>query len=69
MPVKKGPPSYVWEALDVLGVKRIDHGNRSLEDDSLVARLAGERMALTVCPLSNLRLRVIDELTTTRCGG
>ena len=66
---EEGPPSYVWEALDVLGVKRIDHGNRSLEDDSLVARLAGERMALTVCPLSNLRLRVIDELTTTRCGG
>src|SRR3984957_11237994 len=54
--------SYIWEALDVLGVKRIEHGIRSLEDDSLVARLAGERMALTVCPLSNLRLRVIDEL-------
>jgi adenosine deaminase len=60
---EEGPPSYVWEALDVLGVKRIDHGNRSLEDDSLVARLAGERMALTVCPLSNLRLRVIDDLS------
>jgi adenosine deaminase len=59
---EEGPPSYVWEALDVLGVKRIDHGNRSLEDDSLVARLAGERMALTVCPLSNLRLRVVDDL-------
>jgi adenosine deaminase len=59
---EEGPPSYVWEALDVLGVKRIDHGNRSLEDNSLVARLAGERMALTVCPLSNLRLGVIDEL-------
>jgi adenine deaminase len=59
---EEGPPSYVWEALDVLGVKRIDHGNRSLQDDSLVARLAGERMALTVCPLSNLRLRVIDDL-------
>jgi adenine deaminase len=60
---EEGPSSYVWEALDVLGVKRIDHGNRSLEDDSLVARLAGERMALTVCPLSNLRLRVIDDLS------
>src|ERR1700733_1512471 len=60
---EEGPPSYVWEALDVLGVKRIDHGNRSLEDDSLVSRLAGERMALTVCPLSNLRLRVVDELS------
>jgi adenosine deaminase len=59
---EEGPPSYVWEALDVLGVKRIDHGNRSLEDDSLVARLAGERMAVTVCPLSNLRLRVVDAL-------
>ena len=60
---EEGPPGYVWEALDVLGVKRIDHGNRSLEDNSLVARLARERMALTVCPLSNLRLRVVDDLT------
>jgi adenine deaminase len=59
---EEGPPSYVWEALDVLGVKRVDHGNRSLEDNSLVARLAGERMALTVCPLSNLRLRVVEDL-------
>jgi adenosine deaminase len=59
---EEGPPGYVWEALDVLGVERIDHGNRSLEDDSLVARLAAERMALTVCPLSNLRLRVVDDL-------
>ena len=59
---EEGPPGYVWEALDVLGVKRIDHGNRSLEDKSLVARLARERMALTVCPLSNLRLRVVDDL-------
>jgi len=60
---EEGPPSYVWEALDILGVGRIDHGNRSLEDDVLVGRLARERMALTVCPLSNLRLRVIDDLT------
>jgi adenine deaminase len=59
---EEGPPRYVWEALDILGVKRIDHGNRSLEDDKLVGRLARERMALTVCPLSNLRLRVVDEL-------
>lgn len=59
---EEGPPDYVWEALDVLGVSRVDHGNRSLEDDALVARLARERMALTVCPLSNLRLRVIDDL-------
>jgi adenosine deaminase len=60
---EEGPPRYVWEALDVLGVGRIDHGNRSLEDPALVNRLARERMALTVCPLSNLRLRVIDDLT------
>jgi len=59
---EEGPPSYVWEALDVLGVGRIDHGNRALEDPALVGRLARERMALTVCPLSNLRLRVVDDL-------
>jgi adenine deaminase len=59
---EEDPPSYIWEALDVLGVGRIDHGNRSLDDATLTARLARERMALTVCPLSNLRLRVIDDL-------
>src|SRR6266849_1715702 len=59
---EEGPPSYVWEALDVLGVARIDHGNRSLEDATLVGRLARDQVPLTVCPLSNLRLRVIDEL-------
>jgi adenine deaminase len=59
---EEGPPSYVWEALDVLGVGRVDHGNRSLEDDVLVGRLVRERMALTVCPLSNVRLRVIDDI-------
>ncbi|MDE2372707.1 MAG: adenosine deaminase [Hyphomicrobiales bacterium] len=60
---EEGPPSYVWEALDILGVGRVDHGNRSLEDATLVGRLARERMALTVCPLSNLRLQVVDDLT------
>jgi adenosine deaminase len=59
---EEGPASYVWEALDVLGVARVDHGNRSLDDQALVGRLARERIALTVCPLSNLRLRVIDDL-------
>ena len=59
---EEGPPSYVWEALDVLGVGRIDHGNRALQDQTLVGRLARERMALTVCPLSNLRLRVVPDL-------
>jgi adenine deaminase len=57
-----GPPSYVWEALDVLGVARIDHGNRSLEDETLLGRLARDRVPLTMCPLSNLRLRVVDDL-------
>lgn len=59
---EEGPPEYVWEALDVLGVDRIDHGNRSLEDDALVQRLARDKMALTVCPLSNLRLCVVKDL-------
>jgi adenine deaminase len=60
---EEGPAAYVWEAIDVLGVGRIDHGNHSLDDAALVGRLARERMALTVCPLSNLRLRVIDDLS------
>jgi len=59
---EEGPPSYVWEALDVLGVARIDHGVRSMEDEPLVERLARERVPLTVCPLSNVRLRVVEDL-------
>ena len=59
---EEGPPAYVYEALDVLGVDRIDHGNRSLEDPALVARLATSRMTLTVCPLSNHKLCVVDDL-------
>jgi adenosine deaminase len=59
---EEGPASYVWEALDVLGVARIDHGIRSLEDAALAGRLARDQVPLTVCPLSNLRLRVVDEL-------
>jgi adenosine deaminase len=59
---EEGPPAYVWSALDRLGVERIDHGNRSLEDPSLVARLREEQVPLTVCPLSNVALRCIDRL-------
>ena len=59
---EEGPPSYVWEALDLLGVTRIDHGNSSLEDDALIGRLVRENVPLTMCPLSNLRLRVVDDL-------
>ena len=60
---EEGPPEYVREALDLLAVDRIDHGNRSLEDGELVQRLVDERMPLTVCPLSNLRLAVVKDMT------
>ncbi|TCO44022.1 adenosine deaminase [Kribbella antiqua] len=60
---EEGPPSYVWEALDLLKVERIDHGIRSLEDDELVRRLADEQIPLTVCPLSNVRLRVVPDIS------
>ena len=60
---EEGPPAYVHEALDLLHVDRIDHGNRALEDDALVRRLAAEQMTLTVCPLSNLKLCVVRDLT------
>ncbi len=53
---EEGPPEYVYEALDLLHVDRLDHGNRSLEDPALVARLARSGMTLTVCPLSNVKL-------------
>jgi len=59
---EEGPSDYVWEALDVLKVHRIDHGNRSLDDPKLVERIVNEQIALTVCPLSNLKLKVVDNL-------
>jgi len=59
---EEGPPAYVWEALDIVGVDRIDHGNRSLEDPALTQRLVDMGMTLTVCPLSNLSLCVVDDL-------
>jgi adenosine deaminase len=59
---EEGPPSYVWEALDVLHVARIDHGVRSMEDRALVERLAAEGAPLTVCPLSNVKLGVFPTL-------
>ncbi|WP_040805402.1 adenosine deaminase [Nocardia concava] len=59
---EEGPPDYIREALDVLGVERIDHGVRCLEDQELVDRLVRERIPLTVCPFSNVRLRVVDTL-------
>jgi adenosine deaminase len=59
---EEGPPDYIWQALDVLGAERIDHGVRSLEDRRLVQRLAADRIPLTVCPFSNVKLRVVDRL-------
>ncbi|RVU07750.1 adenosine deaminase [Novosphingobium umbonatum] len=59
---EEGPPAYVWEALDLLKVDRLDHGNRAMEDAALVQRLAEEQMTLTVCPLSNLKLCVVKDL-------
>ncbi|HQP21429.1 MAG TPA: adenosine deaminase, partial [Phenylobacterium sp.] len=59
---EEGPPAYVYEALDLLKVDRIDHGNRSLEDAALTQRLVREGMTLTVCPRSNLKLCVVNDL-------
>ncbi len=59
---EEGPPAYIYEALDVLCVRRIDHGVRCEEDPALLARLARERMPLTVCPLSNVKLNVFDHM-------
>jgi len=59
---EEGGPDYVREALDLLGVERLDHGVRSMEDPGLVARLRDEQIALTVCPLSNVALRVVAAL-------
>jgi adenosine deaminase len=59
---EEGPPAYVHEALDLLKVDRIDHGNRALEDAALVKRLVASQMTLTVCPLSNLKLCVVSDM-------
>ncbi|MFJ8330741.1 adenosine deaminase [Streptomyces sp. NPDC094437] len=59
---EEGPPEYITEALDVLGVERVDHGLRCVEDPALVARLVRDRTPLTLCPLSNVRLRTVDTL-------
>ena len=59
---EEGPPEYIREALDLLKVRRIDHGVRCLEDPVLVERLVNEQIPLTVCPLSNVKLRVFDTL-------
>ena len=65
---EEGPPEYIWSALDDLKVERIDHGVRALEDEALVARLVRDRIPLTVCPFSNVKLRVFDQLKDHNLG-
>ena len=65
---EEGPPAYVWTALDVLQVERIDHGVQSSKDAALMQRLARDQIALTVCPLSNLKLRVFSNLASHNLG-
>lgn len=65
---EEGPPEYIWEALDLLKVERIDHGVRSLEDPALVERLVKDGTPLTVCPLSNVKLCVFDTLEEHNLG-
>jgi len=59
---EEGPAEYIFEALDLLKVNRVDHGNRCLDNTNLVQRIVDERLALTVCPLSNLKLRVVKDM-------
>ena len=59
---EEGPAAYVWEAINLLKISRIDHGNRSLEDDQLIKHIVEKQIPLTVCPLSNLELKVVDDL-------
>jgi adenosine deaminase len=65
---EEGPPAYVWTALDLLKVERIDHGVQSTHDAALMQRLTQDRIALTVCPLSNLKLCVFPDLASHTLG-
>jgi adenosine deaminase len=65
---EEGPPAYIWTALDLLKVERIDHGVQAIKDAALMQRLACERIALTVCPLSNQKLRVFPDLAQHNLG-
>jgi len=65
---EEGPPAYITEALDLLHVRRVDHGVRCLEDDAVVDRLVAEQVPLTVCPMSNVKLRVFPDLAHHNVG-
>lgn len=60
---EEGPPEYIWEALDLLKIQRIDHGVRAIEDERLMQRIIDEQIPLTVCPLSNTKLRVFEHMS------
>ncbi|CRL48999.1 MULTISPECIES: adenosine deaminase [Pseudomonas] len=60
---EEGPPEYIWEALDLLKIQRIDHGVRAIEDERLMQRIIDEQIPLTVCPLSNTKLKVFDHMS------
>lgn len=60
---EEGPPQYIWDSLNLLNIDRLDHGNRSLEDGELIKELVERGMGLTICPLSNDKLQVVDKLT------
>lgn len=60
---EEGPPEYIWEAIDLLKIQRIDHGVRAIEDERLMQRIIDEQIPLTVCPLSNTKLRVFDDMS------
>ena len=59
---EEGPPAYIWEALDILNIARIDHGNRCMEDEKLIKEIIARNIGLTVCPLSNTALQVVDDM-------
>ena len=61
---EEGPPEYIWSSLDVLNVQRIDHGIRAIDDPDLMLRLIESQMPLTICPLSNVKLRVFDTMAS-----
>jgi adenine deaminase len=65
---EEGPTDYIWQALELLKVSRIDHGVRALEDDKLIQKLAAEQIPLTICPLSNIKLRVFNEMKDHNIG-
>jgi adenine deaminase len=65
---EEGPPEYIWQALDILHVQRVDHGEKSTEDERLMERLSSAQMPLTLCPFSNVKLRVVPELRAHPVG-